>query len=271
MKGQGMIRRLGEADRVEVTALLERAPQLNLYLLGNLDAHGFDAEFCEFWGSEVDGRLYGVINRYMTGWTVFGEAEAEWDGLGAVIDTHSVVAERLQDNPGGVPSMLPYLHGYVAATETVDILMELPPNGLRPRAAPVGFVVRRATLDDLVGLIVFFADAGDMTRTPPAVERPLRERRVWIAQRDDEIVAAALTNAETKSLAMVGGVYTKPAWREQGLSQAVCSELCRELIDTGRQPVLYWDNPAAGHVYAKLGFRAIGQWRSLRLARRGDV
>jgi uncharacterized protein len=141
----------------------------------------------------------------------------------------------------------------------------LPAGRLQRQAPPDGFVIRRAGLDDLAKLVAFFSGAGHMSRSPAGVERPLRNRRVWIALKDGEVVAAALTNAETERLAMVGGVYTAPAWRGRGLSQAVCSALCDELIQTGRQPVLYWENPAAGRVYTKLGFRAIGTWRSLRL------
>lgn len=263
-----MIRRLDESDRDRLKTLLESAPQLNLYLLGNMEANGFDQDFCEFWGDVVEGRVAGVVNRYMTGWTVFGETSADWAGLGAVVDEHAVVAERLQDNPGGVPSLLPYLQRYVATSVEEETLMELPAGKLRLQAPPSGFEIRRATLDDFDSLVVFFADAGDMSRTPAGVERPLRDRRVWIALQGDEVVSAALTNAETTTLAMVGGVYTAPAWRGRGLSQAVCSQLCDELVREGRQPVLYWENPAAGHVYAKLGFRPIGTWRSLRLARR---
>ncbi|MCC6453801.1 MAG: GNAT family N-acetyltransferase [Caldilineaceae bacterium] len=261
-----MIRRLGEADRFGTIALLEAAPILNLYLLGNLDAHGFGEEFCEFWGDVVDGRVHGVINRYMTGWTVFGEASADWAGLGQVIDHHAVVAERLQDNPGGVPSLLPYLQRYEAAHVSEEVLMALPADGLQRQPPPDGFVVRRATLDDLAALVAFFADAGKMSRSAAGIELPLRDRRVWIALQGGEVVSAALTNAETERLAMVGGVYTAPAWRGRGLSRAVCSALCDELIQTGRQPALYWDNPVAGRVYAKIGFRAIGIWRSLRLS-----
>jgi predicted GNAT family acetyltransferase len=117
-------------------------------------------------------------------------------------------------------------------------------------------------------LIALFAGAGDMARTPAGVERPLRDRRVWLALRDGEVVAAALTNAEIEGMGMIGGVYTTPAWRGHGLSQAVCSGLCAELIANGRTPLLYWHNPMAGYVYTKLGFRQIGTWRSVRLAAR---
>jgi predicted GNAT family acetyltransferase len=178
------------------------------------------------------------------------------------------VADRLQDNPGGIDSFLPHLQCYTAALLNIDHLMELPSGGLRPQATPEGFVVRKAKMDDLPGLIALFANAGSMARTPPGVERPLRDRRVWIALKDGTVVSAALTNAETATLAMIGGVYTDPAWRGRGLSQAVCSGLCAELEAANRQPVLYWHDPMAGRVYTKLGFRPIGSWRSVRLAPR---
>jgi uncharacterized protein len=262
-----MIRRLEEADRAAVIELLGVAPQLNLYLLGNLESPGFDQGYCEFWGDVTDGHVAGVINRYMMGWSVYGRAEADWAGLGALVDSHPVKAERLQDNPGGIPSLLPFLSAYTPRSIDEETLMELPITEFRPRTAPAGFVVRRATLDDLAGLAQLYAGAEDMARTPAQVERPLRVRRIWMVEKDGEVVAAALTNAETDSLAMIGGVYTAPAWRGYGLSQAVCSALCDELIATGRQPALYWQNPSAGHVYTKLGFRPVGTWRSVRLVR----
>ena len=264
-----MIRRLRESDRASLVVLLSSAPHFNLYLLGNVDANGFEADFCEFFGDvDAQGRVRAVINRYMSGWTVFGEADADWGALGGVVDQHETVAERLQDNPGGIASFLPFLARYETASITDDELMRLSAADFQPQRAPAGFEVRKAGLDDLPQLITLFADAGDMARTAPAVERPLRDRRVWIAAKDNVPVAAALTNAETAHMGMVGGVYTLPVWRGHGLSQAVCSGLCAELMAAGKEPVLYWHNPSAGRVYHKLGFRPLGMWRSVRLARR---
>ena len=165
-KGWGMIRRLGESDRASVITLLSAAPQLNLYILGNLHTYGFDADFCEYFGDVEDGHLRALVNRYATGWTVYGEGSADWVGLGAVVDSHGEEAERLQDNPGGIESFLPYLQGYVAASLAICHLMELPDGGLQPQSARAGFVVRKATMDDLAGLIALFTDAGHMSRTP---------------------------------------------------------------------------------------------------------
>src|SRR5690349_7772670 len=104
-----MIRRLGENDRASLNQLLSAHEAHNLYLLGNLAKNGFDAEFCQFYGDVVEQRVRGVVNLFMTGWTVYGDPETDWTGLGQIVDSHAVDANRLQDNPGGVPSFLPYL------------------------------------------------------------------------------------------------------------------------------------------------------------------
>lgn len=264
-----MIRPLQEKDREATVALLMAAPYWNLYLLGNLESLGFRQDFCEYWGDFSDQGLRGVVNRYMHGWSIYGEADADWDALAAIIDNHPVEGHRLQDNPGGIPSILPYLKRYAVPKVTETHLMDLAAEDFQPRPAPEGVRLRRATMADLPALVDFYRDAGSMSRTPLGVERPLRDTRLWVAERDGALVSAALTNAEMRELAMIGGVYTPPEWRNQGLSQAVCSALCADLLADGKRPVLYWENAAAGTVYKKLGFRLRGVWRSVWIQRRG--
>ena len=269
-----VIRELSERDQEQAQAFLSRDPELNLYFLGNMASLGFDHHFCQFWGDfqEGTGRLRAVLNRYMDGWVVYGTAQADWAGLARIVDEHPVPARRLQDNPRGIDSFLPYLHRYRPCYAREEELMRLEGESFRPVPPPQGIRVRRATLDDLPALVAFYADAEEMTRSPAAVEHPLRDRRIWLAERGGAILATALTNAELPEMAMIGGVYTRPAARGQGLSKAVCSALCAELLREGRQPVLYWGNPAAGAVYHRLGFRPIGTWRSVRLeAREGTA
>lgn len=265
-----MIRLLAEPERDAAIRLLANAPQLNLYILGNLETLGFAQDFCEFWGDVVETahghcRLRAILNRYMTGWALYGEADADWAGLGHIVDTHRAGATRLQDNPGGIASFLPYLQRYASAQISVEELMVLDENALHPVTPAADIVVRRGRMTDLPALTKFYATAGDMARSPAAVVRPLQDTRLWLAEQHGEILATALTNAEIQQMAMIGGVYTAPAARGRGLSQAVCHALCAELLAEGKQPLLYWINPVAGAVYQKLGFRPIGQWRSIWL------
>lgn len=265
-----MIRLLHEVDREAMVALLNRAPYFNLYLLGNLESMGFDRDYCEFWGDFSGPMLCAVLNRYMQGWTLYGDRGADWGGLAAVIDNHAVEAQRLQDNPGGISSIIPYLRCYDAPKVSEEQLMDLVCDDFRPVPTPDQLHVQRATLDDLPALVEFYRDAGSMSRSADGVERPLRDRRVWIARQEGRLVSAALTNAETRELAMIGGVYTSPVWRGRGFSQAVCSALCSDLLASGKRPVLYWENETARRVYERLGFRPRGVWRSVWLRRRED-
>ena len=264
-----MIRPLTESDRAATVAFLKQAPQFNLYMLGNLEKLGFSHEFCEFWGDwgEVNGAttLRGVLNRYMSGWTVYGEETAYWGALGQIVDEHPITGERLQDNPGGIDSFLPYLQRYQSGKVEVEEVMLLEIDAFVPVPSREGVTVRQGQLADLPKLIPFYADAEYMTRSAAAIERPLRDTRLWLAEANGAVLSTALTNAETESLAMIGGVYTPPSARGRGLSQAVCSALCADLIANGKQPVLYWNTPAAGAIYRKLGFHACGSWKSVWL------
>jgi uncharacterized protein len=265
-----MIRRLEEADRQSAIALLRKALHLNLYMLGNLESLGFDSEISEFWGDfdlrvGAEERLRGVLNRYLSGWVVYGEVDASWSGLAQVIDEHPVPAERFQDNPGGTASLLPFLRQYDATRIDEEELMVLTEADFQPVMVPHGVEVRRAEMADLVHLIPFYADAEHMSRSASMVERPLLDNRIWMALVDGELAATALTNAEIDAAAMIGGVYTSNKWRNRGLSMAVCSALCEELLAEGKQPVLYWKNEVAGRVYNRLGFKTVGTWRAVRL------
>lgn len=263
-----MIRRLSQADRNLAVDLLNHDPIHNLYLIGNITQLGFETEYCEFWGDFArgdDSNIRGLINRYMNGWSIYGAPDADWGGLAEVMDSHPVAARRLQDNPGGVDSFTPYLGRYSAAKSDEEELMMLAENAFRPIIPPADASLRRAALADLDELADFYSDAGSMSRTRAGVQRPLRDLRVWVASSGGRIRAAALTNAEVPKYAMIGGVYTEPASRNLGLARAVCSALCAELLAEGKQPALYWQDPAAGTVYRKLGFRAIGTWRSVWL------
>jgi uncharacterized protein len=236
--------------------------------LGNIAALGVENEISEFWGDfgPLPGsRLRGVVNRYMTGWSVFGHPDANWPGLAQVIDTFPETAARLQDNPVGIASFASYLQRYKAVRRVEEELMVLRAQDFHPVTVAGDVRVRRAQQADLDELIAFYADAGSMQRTPKAVQRPLDHGYIWIAERDGKIRAAALTNAIGGSYAMIGGVYTTPAWRRYGLSQAVCSELCRALLAAGLTPTLYWKTPDAGHIYRKLGFTPTGAWCSVWL------
>jgi predicted GNAT family acetyltransferase len=65
---------------------------------------------------------------------------------------------------------------------------------------------------------------------------------------------------------MIGGVFTPEPLRGRGYASAAMTTLCASLLSDGCQPCLFYDDPAAGTIYRRLGFEDIGTWRLVFLA-----
>ena len=80
---------------------------------------------------------------------------------------------------------------------------------------------------------------------------------------DGRLVAVAGTHvvAEADGIAVIGNVFTHPAYRNQGRATLVTSAVTRELLGTCRQVVLSVDprNRPAVRAYDRLGYREVGR------------
>ncbi len=259
-----MIRNLTTNDYSNIYNFCAQYPALNLYFLGNLETLGVESDICQFWGSFDDqGEINGILMRYMDGWNIADGQGCDYEGLGQIVDEHPAGAGRLQDNTRYVESFVPFLRRYHAQQASTEYLCELDRQDFNPTCKP--WPVRRASMSDYDALCNFYANAGHMTRSPRGVERPLQDGRVFVVEIENQIVCSVLTNAETRALAMIGGVYTPPAHRGNGYASTAMVGLCHSLIADGIRPVLYYDNPGAGAIYRRLGFKDIGLWKSVHL------
>jgi len=260
-----MIHLLSTPDYNQIYDFCNQNPALNLYFLGNLESLGVESDICQFWGSfDAKGQLAGVLMRYMDGWNIADGLGCDYAGFGKIVDSHPVGAARLQDNTRHVDSFVPFLNRYQEASTSIEYLCDLDPQEFTPSCKP--WPVRRANMSDYDALNDFYTDAGHMSRTPRGVERPLKDGRVFIVEAENQIVSSVLTNAETRTLAMIGGVFTPLAYRGNGYASTAMVALCHSLIIDRIHPVLYYDNPAAGGIYRRLGFKDLGLWKSVHLA-----
>jgi ribosomal protein S18 acetylase RimI-like enzyme len=87
-----------------------------------------------------------------------------------------------------------------------------------------------------------------------------------VAERDGQVVSMVAVEARLATLTQVGAVYTRPAYRGQGLARAVVSALCAQELARVPQVALTvrTDNGPALSAYAELGFR---RWDDYRMAR----
>ena len=87
-----------------------------------------------------------------------------------------------------------------------------------------------------------------------------KKSRAFIVYDQDKVIAHANTSVETNASVMVGGVFTLPEYRTQGLASQVVYELTKECLNEGKVPCLFYDNPKAGSIYHRLGYVTFDLW-----------
>lgn len=85
----------------------------------------------------------------------------------------------------------------------------------------------------------------------------LREQVTVVAEISGKAVAKANTNGSGFRHEQIGGVYTLPDYRGEGISTALVSFLLENIFRTGKKASLFvkTDNHSAIRVYTKLGFK----------------
>jgi predicted GNAT family acetyltransferase len=258
------LRLLGRSDELLLGHVLAQDPYYNLFMIGDLEQMGTNHPHLFYWGYFAGRDLVGVAMRYRWYWNFYDAGGADLSRFARLVDAYPDSAM--------VNGRLSLVDAVVALVREYDVIESrqshycvLPLSTSLPAAL---HPVRRATQRDVEALARFYAHADTMRRDEASVRQCLELNRIFVAEIGGEIVSAALSNVETREMAMIGGVFTAESMRNRGYATAAMTALCASLIADGLEPCLFYDNPAAGTVYKRLGFQEIGEWRMASLQRK---
>src|SRR5579875_2951011 len=258
-----MFRKLTACDHDRVMPFLTRRPSQNLFLLGDIEAHGYDAPFQEVWGYIDDqGDVHTMLLRYFGSYiysTETGEGSEEVVRILAantawtLLQGDSLSLATFRKAVGYIPSRTREFH-----------FAERKPGAPRPSIDTS--LVQEATLDHVDALlqlrrtIVEFADS---TTTRESLRQSIQSRTglyYFVPGEAGELASSASTVAENSLSAMVVGVCTRPLYRGQGYATQCLAKICETYDQRGKGLCLFYDNPKAGRIYQRLGFEEIGGW-----------
>jgi predicted GNAT family acetyltransferase len=265
-----LVRLLGDGDRQALFRLAESDRAQSVFLIGNMLAYGFAHSDLHFWGlgQRTDpSDLAGVLMCVGSGANLFvlpGEDPAPLIELLLSRRPHFVMGSAatmeavLARASGCIQQVEDHRLATLAAKDFPRYLVN----------APAGVRVRRARERDVTPLAhLYFGTTGfegmSFLQVQVAVDHRVAVLRAFVAESAHGIAAVAATSAETHADAMIGGVYTAPWARGQGMATAAVATLCDALIRQHRRPHLFYrmDNAPAEHVYAKIGFHIAGDWK----------
>jgi RimJ/RimL family protein N-acetyltransferase len=193
---------------------------------------------------------------------------------GAVAELAAAAPPRLPGASGPAAAVADFAGAYAARTGGTawlhqrQRLYELPE--LVPPPRPPG-APRPATKADVELCARWFADfvaeAGVPAEPDPeTTRRVIVQGRLLLWDVGGEPVSMVGNSPTVAGVSRIGPVWTPPEHRRHGYAAAATAEVARRLQGHGRV-VLFADraNPTSTGVYARLGFRPVGDWDDWRL------
>ncbi|MEQ6388945.1 GNAT family N-acetyltransferase [Bacillaceae bacterium S4-13-58] len=258
-----MIRRLTEQDDALCQKLIQQRPAENLFIIGDIEAFGYEEDFQTVWGDfDTEGNLRAVLLRYRENFIPFSMVD-DFDAKGFATIINESSDYRI-------------LSGLKDITEKVEPFLTTPLKEKRQLyyakltddrslVEEVTEEVKIATLDDIPRLVDLLTSIPEFSsgQFDEESKRKSMEKgvaRSYFIEKDGQMVASASTTAENRTSAMIVGVCTAADYQKRGYASQCMIKLCADVLKEGKELCLFYDNPNAGKIYKKLGFKDIGYW-----------
>lgn len=264
-----MIRKLIETDRSQTLAFLGEEPAINLFIIGDIEQDGFDKDFQEFWGSFNESEeLEGILLRYNKNYIPYYKSSS-FDPIPFI---EIIKADSSHQMISGKESILKTFQTYFSSYKCKNSYFCELKTSENLKSASISIEVAMPSdalrICELLNEIEEFSDSS--ITTPKLLERVISSGagRVYFTEAENgEMKNVVQTAAENSMSAMIVGVATRKLYRNQGLMTSCLSILCKDLIENeGKTLCLFYDNPDAGKIYHRIGFKSIDEWTMLSKA-----
>ena len=261
-----MIRKLKASDNERVMDFLRDEAALNLFIIGDIEAFGYDSDFQELWGFfGEDHDLSAVLLRFHNSFIPYAKTGTvpvkEFSKIiksfpdKIFLSGKSDLVEKFENIPGlelGKKQVT-----YFAECNTDEYFGQ------------TDYEIKKANPEDVDRIIELRSGIEEFYPNPNAREIILQSLktgtgRTYYLEQEGQMVASTSTAAENSMSAMIVGVCTHIDYRRKGLATAVMQKLFKDVMNEGKLLCLFYDNPNAGRIYKRLGFVDIGMWTMYR-------
>ncbi|MGJ7921730.1 GNAT family N-acetyltransferase [Neobacillus sp. LXY-4] len=257
-----MIRRLNENDQEICFKLIKTMPAENLFIIGDIEAYGFDQEFQKVWGEfNESGDLVAILLKFEENYIPFAAESFNAKGFAEIIsnDPDFKMMSGLKEF---TEQIAPFLKQelkrkrqsfYAKCTKLNSNI-----NNIELKNVQKALPKDAEALVELINSIPEF----ESTLTVERKHRELKNgtSRSFFILEEGKMVSTASTAAENSMSAMVVAVATLENYKKRGYATKCMLKLCNELLLEGKDLCLFYDNPKAGAIYKRIGFEDIGYW-----------
>ncbi len=259
-----MIRKLTTQDEALLKTFACEKPEINTFLIGDIEHFGVSADFLEFWGDFHEDRLTGVLMRFYHNFNIYySKADADPHPFVDVIKCHSESPQCISAENEVADAFSPFFEGVKVERSVLCRLSESAVLNV-PGTTDIQIAKPKdaARIFTLIQTIEEFASF-----SRDQIEKTLASgagRIYYIENESGEVISVAQTAAENSVSAMIVGVCTDKRYRRQGMMRRVMTKLCADMQKMDKKICLFYSNPDAGRTYLSLGFEPIGTWTMLK-------
>ncbi len=272
---QNRLHRLDKTDQERLMAYLRQEPEFNLFLIGDIENYGLKTDFMDVMAFEKDNEFDSILLRYHHSYLPYSlKPDFDPNPLLAALKTPNL--HILSGKKSVLDRLRPSLEGfkwrdtYLMRLQPEDLVLSedwTGNNGSRPLPENVSMTMAEsadapAIVDFLAG-IAEFSRPGSRQEQRSELETALSKgsSHYYLFWHQGSIIATAGTSAENSLSAMVVAVATHPDWRGLGLASRLLAKMAHDLLPRRFQYLcLFYDNPDAGRIYRRLGYKDAGQW-----------
>ena len=262
-----MLIKASELERAAIVDYCMSEPNFNIFILGDIENFGFEGAYLDIWIQYLEDRITGVVLRYHDNLLLYSKAmDMDFWEVKALLSTMKVKVISGKDTVMG--RFHPLISDRFSKRQMVFCEL-MDPKSLMTDIGELVIAEEKdaGEIAEAFGLIGEFAGmyAADVQSRCSQILHRIRSREGihMVIRRAGRIVSHGNTTAESSASGMVGGIFTLPEYRGQGLAGLIISALCASLARRGKSACLFYDNPEAGSLYRRLGFRETGNWTIL--------
>ncbi len=269
------MKKLEEKDREKILEYVGQEPEMNLFFIGDIENHGIDTEEVSIFALEDAEGWDCVLLKYFDFYIIYSQkkqyrASQVADFLkGRTVDCISGKTELVRQLQPYYPE-LKLQETYMCRCGREELLTD---RIINPgSSAQENVILRKLELEDIpqiMKLNMLIEEFAPTYSDPEKSEQQLKtdlpvNLSVGVFE-GDELAAIARTSASNSISAMIVDVATAPEKRGKGYASMAVRELCRSSFAGGRKFLcLFYDNPAAGRIYHRIGFRETGSYAMMR-------
>lgn len=257
-----MIRKLEENDRSKVLDYLYKSASLNIFIIGDIEAFGFEQDFQSIYGEFDQEKEYISVLLFYRENVIFyshiDQFNSEWI---KILDTneYSYFSGRLLL----MELIYPHLEGFeykeMYFSEAKDYALLKSDKNL--------FIKELESREDACKVYDILSSIEEFNVSKQTKEhfvegkmKSISMGATYYIEEDGKAICTVAATAETTKNAMIVGVATATSARKRGLATKLMIHLMNEYKQKNKYLCLFYDNPKAGAIYKRLGFKDTEKW-----------